>query len=154
MQIRQAEERDLADLARLWQERQLLLQQGDPRIQFPPQAAQRWRAAARAWLAAEDYAFFVATARAAIVGFAVLTIVPGPAGLLPEKLGLLLEMAVDLHAAHRGLGGGLLAQAKAWLRARGIAHLKIESPARYSVEEAFWRGQGGPPRAQTYWLTV
>ncbi len=154
MQIRLAQERDLAAAAQLWRERLFLLQQSDPSILLAPNALAAWTARAKQWLAAEDHAFFVAERQGAVVGYIVLTIVDGPAGLMPERLGALLELAVDLHEKHTGLSGGLLAQAKSWLRERGIRQLQIEAPAYYPVEDAFWQGQGARPRGQTYWLKL
>ena len=90
----------------------------------------------------------------ALLGFIIVAVMDGYPGLQPERLGILEAMAVDLHCAHPGLSGGLLARAKTWLRSQGIAVIEVRAPARYPVEEAFWQGQGAKLRSRTYWLNI
>ena len=142
MQIRPAQPADARAAAQLWFGRMTLLQQTDPRIQFAPDALALWSAAALKWIGDDEVCFLVGEKNGMLIGFAVVGIAPGEPGLHPPRRGLLLEMAVDLHATHRGLSDQLLAHAKRWLDSMGITQLEIDAPARYPVEAAFWRAQG------------
>ena len=154
MQIRLAEPPDIHAAAQLWFERLALLQQTDPHIKLLPDAKARWSRAALRWIGDETVRVFVGEKQGALVGFAVVGIAPGKPGLQPRRRGLLLEMAVDLHATHRGLSDQLLAQARRWLRKSGVAQLDIELPARCPVEAAFWRARGAVSRVDGLRLTL
>ena len=75
-------------------------------------------------------------------------------GLYPERVGALLEMAVDLHCAHAGLSDALLDSAKGWLAKHDVRHLEIDAPARYPVEEAYWRAKRAKARFTGFWLEI
>ena len=140
--------------ASLWADRLALLQQSDSQLRPLPNAICAWADWARKWIADEARAFLVAEDGPALLGFIIVAVMDGYPGLQPERLGILEAMAVDLHCAHPGLSGGLLARAKTWLRSQGIAVIEVRAPARYPVEEAFWQGQGAKLRSRTYWLNI
>lgn len=154
MRIRLAQETDLGAAARLWFDRLALLQQSNARFQPLPDAVSRWRSAAEAWINAEGCAFFVAVQAGALLGFIVVGAADGPAGRRPERIGVVLEMAVDLHQPQPGLSGSLLASAKTWLRAQEIDILAVDAPSAYPVEAAFWQAQGANPHSTSYWLAI
>ncbi|MCY3866632.1 MAG: hypothetical protein OXG68_14440 [Chloroflexi bacterium] len=152
MQIRSALLTDLEAGAQLWHDRIALLQQTDPAFRLLPDAAARWRAKAERWIADDEVGFFVATVDGELVGQVAVRVVAGQPGLYPERVGAVLEMAVDLHRASPGLSDGLLACAKDWLAKQGVRHLVIDVPARYPVEEAFWRARRARARFTRFWL--
>ena len=154
MQIRLAQETDLGAAARLWFDRLALLQQSNARFQPLPDAVNRWCSAAKGWINSEHCAFFVAVQADALLGFIVIGAEEGPAGRQPERIGVVLEIAVDLHQPQRGMSRSLLASAKAWLRAKEIGILAVDAPSAYPVEAAFWQGQGANPHSTTYWLAL
>ena len=63
-------------------------------------------------------------------------------------------MGLDLHQAHKRLGGSLLDSAKSWLDERDIRILTVDLPARYPVEEAFWRSNGAKLRFNEFWMVI
>lgn len=152
--VRVAVEADLPRAAQLWQERAFLLQQSDALQQFQAQPTFDWQRKAKSWLQNDKCAFFVAEVGEHVRAFMVLMIAEGPAGMQPPAVGKVLEMALDLHEPHAGLGSALLEAARTWLKARDIENLVVDVPARYPVEEAFWRAQGGRARYSQHWLTL
>ena len=154
MNIRLAHESDLRPAAALWYERIALLQQMDSGFAPLPDAMQAWKDQAALWLADRRSALFVAEKDAALVGFVAVTAADGRPGLHPRQLGRVMDMGLDLHQPHAGLGGGLLARAKIWLKEHGIAVMVIDLPARYPVEAAFWRSQGAKLRFNQYWMKI
>ena len=124
MQIRLAVPADLHAAARLWQDRMALLQQTDASIKLLPDAAARWRLEAERWITCDSAAFYVAEADGDLAGFAAAQVVPGRPGLQPARLGLILDMAVDLHSTHSGLSEQLLGEVRRWLASRDIHHLE------------------------------
>ena len=72
----------------------------------------------------------------------------------PARIGVLLELAVDLHHPHSWSQRRLLEVAKSWLRSRDIAILEVAAPANYPVEDAFWRAQGAVLSARNYRLRL
>lgn len=148
MRIRLAEASDISAAAQLWFDRVTLLQQTDPGIQLLPDARAQWSAAAASWISEERTRFLVAEDKGRLIGFSVVRIAAGRPGLKPPCRGIMLEMALDLHETHRGLSEQLLERVKRWLAEMGATQLEIEAPARYPVEAAYWRAQGGAPRAE------
>ncbi len=143
MNIRLAKTSDLAGAAQLWFDRITLLQQSDPLTMPLPAAREKWAAAAASWVGAERTQFLVAEQDGALLGFNVVQVAAGRPGLHPARRGILLEMALDLHETHPGLSEQLLRRALRWLSALGVTQLEVDAPARYPVEAAFWRAQGG-----------
>ena len=122
MQIRSAQLIDLEAAAQLWHDRIALLQQTDPAFSLLLDAPAKWRAEAERWIADDQVGFFVATLGNELVGLVAVKVVAGKPGLYPERVGAVLEMAVDLHRARTGLSEGLLARAKDWLAENGVRH--------------------------------
>ena len=154
MRIRLAKSSDLPAAAQLWFDRITLLQQTNPAIKLLPNAREEWSAAAAGWIGDEQVRFIVAECRGALLGFTVVRITAGRPGLHPLHRGVLLEMVVDLHETHRGLSERLLDGAMRWLSALGATQLEVEAPARYPVEAAFWRAQGGALCAERLRLPI
>ncbi len=155
MEIRRARVDDLAAAAALWYERMAMLRESASWVVFAPDAIDRWHGRALDWIDdKDDCAFFVAAADGRILGMAVVTTSDGQPGLQPERNGVLLQLAVDLHQPHSGLSGRLLEAAKSWLRSKGVLNLDICAPANYPVEDAFWRAQGATLSARQYRLRL
>lgn len=154
MKIRPAESSDLESASQLWFDRINLLQQTDWHIHLAPDAISEWRTNARSWIDDEEVGFLIAERNDTLIGFVAVEIAAAEPGLRPKRNGVLLDMAVDLHATHRGLSEQLLDQAKRWLSANEVTQLEVDVPARYPVEAAFWRSQGATLRFERRWLRI
>ncbi len=152
--IRFAVEEDLRRAALIWNERASLLQQSDDLQPLNPERILDWQRQARSWLTNDKCGFFVGEVNKSISGYMVIMISEGPAGLGPAVVGKVIDMAVDLHESRPGLSGALLDEARNWLKARDVGFLIVDVPARYPVEEAFWRAQGARLRFNQNWLTL
>ena len=154
MKIRPAESSDLRAAFQLWFDRIALLQQTDPQIKLSPDAKVEWRRKAEGWIADEGVSFLVAVKDAQLIGFVAVAVEAGKPALQPQRTGVLLEMAVDLHETHHGLSETLLDAARRWLVSMDTTQLVIDVPARYPVEAAFWRAQGARLRFERHWLEL
>ncbi len=154
MKIRRARLADLEAAASLWYERMAMLRESASWVEFAPDTMDRWRVRAKDWIDNADCAFFVAEADGRIVGMAVVTVSEGNPGLNPERSGVLMQLAVDLHQPHSGLSGRLIVAAKSWLLSKGVSVLDVWAPASYPVEDAFWRAQGATLSARHYRLRL
>lgn len=154
MQVRPAMQSDIPQASFLWYERIALLQQTDSYFTPLPSAVQIWESTAQKWLADDRVGFFVAEKDAQVVGYMTVTIANGPVGLRPKYLVKLIDIAMDLHQSHAGLGNQLLDHIRAWMTERNLRVLTIDLPLRYPVEEAFWRSQGAKVRFNEYWMLV
>ena len=154
MRIRMASQTDLEMAAQLWYERIALLRESGANIALAPDAIDAWRQRARNWIGDGEYAFFIAEMNGTVIGLIVVTVIAGQPGLLPDHIGTIMELAVDLHQPHRGLSMALLGQAKAWLKSREVETLEIQAPAHYPVEDAFWRAQGVQLSSRKYRLQI
>lgn len=139
--VRAATPDDLPDLAALWYENTVLQQQADPRIRIAPGGEQVWARAAARWLDEPTTALLVAQGTA-IAGYLLARVQPGTPGLLPERMGVIAEMAIDLHGYHGGAGRHLFDGARAWFAAQDVHEVVIMVSRRHAVEQAFWRALG------------
>ncbi len=154
MDVRPAKQSDISQTSFLWYERIALLQQTDSYFTALPSGVQVWQETATKWIIDDNVGFFVAEVNNDVVGYMVVTLVDGPVGLRPKKLARLIDMGMDLHQSHSGLGGQLLEQVTNWMREQNLRVLTIDLPLRYPVEEAFWRSQGAKARFNEYWMLI
>lgn len=154
MNIRVAQQSDLSHLSFLWYERIALLQQTDTYFTPLPDAMQVWEKQAALWLDDDNVCFFVAEVESVSIGYVSAKIVDGPIGLRPKYMGAILDIGLDLHHTHRNLGGQLVDEVKHWLKERDIRIMMVNLPARYPVEEAFWRSVGGRLRFNEFWMKI
>ena len=154
MNIRPTQHSDLSQLSFIWYERIALLQQSDSYFTPLPDAMQVWQEQAALWINDEQRCFLAAEHNDRLIGYICVLIVDGPIGLQPRQLGNIVDIGVDLHQSHRNLGGQLVDEAKAWLNDRNIRILTIDLPARYPVEEAFWRSIGAKLRFNEFWIMI
>lgn len=150
--VRPATTTDIPRLALLWYEKTVLQQQADPRLRLAPDAAAKWSAAAQGWLEDETRAVFVASSADLPVGYLVAAVENNAPGLLPERIGTLLDLALDAHGYHAGAGRALVNAARDWLRAQGIEQAKVTISRRHAVEQAFWRALGAKDWFDCLWM--
>jgi len=62
--------------------------------------------------------------------------------LASEPAALVVALVVAGRARRRGLGRGLLAEAEAWGRARGLASLRVRTRAERGDAQVFYRARG------------
>jgi len=154
MHVRPAKQSDIPQASFLWYERIALLQQTDSYFTPLPSAMQIWEQSANNWITNPLVGFLIAEADVQVIGYMVVTIVDGPVGLRPKQIGKLIDMGLDLHQSHSGLGGKLLDAIKEWLSEREVRVLTVDVPNQYPVEEAFWLSQGAKARFSNYWMLV
>jgi GNAT superfamily N-acetyltransferase len=152
LKTRPASLNDIPRLASLWYEKTVLQQQADPRFRLAPDALERWSQAAQGWIKDSSFAVFAADAEDAPVGYVVVTIEPGAPGLLPERIGAILDLAIDAHGYHGGVGRALVDAARDWLREQGIEQMRIPVARRHAVEQAFWRALGAKEWFDCLWM--
>jgi GNAT superfamily N-acetyltransferase len=90
-----------------------------------------------------DTCVFVADRGGRILGCLVGTVTSAPPGLLPERCGTVLELAIDSHGrGNGGIGTHLLEAFVGWLRPQGVTIIESRVPASHAIAQAFWRGFG------------
>lgn len=154
MIIRRTQQSDLPKLSHIWYERIALLQQTDFYFTPLPNAMQVWQQHASIWLEDADACFYCAEHDTIPVGFICARVIQGPAGLRPEHLGSVVDIGIDLHQPHRHLGSLMVDAVKDWLNEKDIRILTVDLPARYPVEEAFWRSRGAKLRFNKFWMVI
>jgi hypothetical protein len=135
---------DTPVLTFLRDERYVLLQQAAPRLQTYPA-----RLDFSAVLNSADARVFVATVDDSASGERVagyLAAAVTPLNIIPPvtspDAGYLLELALDAHRYHAGMGRALYRAAAGWLQSEGKTACLIAVPRFYVVEQAFWRSLG------------
>jgi GNAT superfamily N-acetyltransferase len=151
-QIRAAALDDLPTLAHLWHEKMLIQQQTDRRLTLMGDAQTKWVEAAAAWLADESSCLFVADMEGVTAGYILGQVRAAPPGLLPERLGFIVDMALNTHYYAGGMGRRLVRAAREWFEERGVMQVVAAAPYRSPVEQAFWRSQHASEWVDWLWL--
>ena len=154
VQIRAAAPGDIPGMARLWQEKTVVQQQTDRRYRLAPDAEARWSQAVAAWLDDAHVAVFVAERQSELVGYVVVRSQASPPGLLPEQVGVVVDMAVGLHSNQNGLGRQLWDAARTWFTAQGLTRVLAQVPRHVPVEQAFWRAMGAVDAVDVLWMKL
>ena len=152
--IRPADQNDIPAMALLWHEKMTLQQQTDRRFRLAANGRSLWMAAASGWLDDEGYRVYVADRDSEIVGYIVGRIEAAPPGLLPDRLGVIVEIAVGVHSYQSGLGQRLLEPVRDWFRQCGITQMLANVPRRQPVEQAFWRALGATELTEVLWIKL
>lgn len=150
--LRTACQEDLLSLSAIWYENRLVQQQYDLRIRLAPDAQDRWCSAAAEWLIIPDMQVLVYEKDDRVLGYIVGRVELAPPGLLPEQLGVVLELNADLHARESGVGSQLLHELRSWFLERGINQVVARTIGHSVVEHAFWRAQGAADWMAWLWL--
>jgi GNAT superfamily N-acetyltransferase len=150
--VRAATQTDLPELTRLWHEKMVLQQQFDRRLTLTPDSAVRWAEAAADWLSQPDCGVFVAQRDTQLIGYVIGSAGLTLPGLLFDRFGCITDLAVDAHSHQGGLGRLLLSALHEWFSARGIQQMIAYAPHRSTVEQAFWRAQGGAEWIDLLWI--
>lgn len=150
--VRPALNDDIPALTELWYEKWALLSQSDPRIQLALDARARWSSAVSTWLTDPDRCVLVVE-DAHPVGYAVgMVDALLPPGLIPERVGVILDIALDAHGSHAGAARALVDGLRTWFAARDVDQLVVRTPRRQPVEQAFWRALGAADWMDVLWL--
>ncbi len=147
MNIRSASPDDTATLIFLRDERHVLLQQAAPTLREYPA-----RLDFTMILNRPDVQVFVASdgPEDRVSGYIAASLMPLDETLTPPDVpdaGFLLELALDAHRYHAGMGRALYRVAAAWLREQGRTSCLIRVPRYHVVEQAFWRSLGAGNQA-------
>ena len=138
--VRTAQEQDLHQIEGLWQERQALLSQANPRFRAPYRAS--WYDAIQVRL---DMVFVAVDDDEQIVGYI--------AGRMPRAdAGLIDEMALDAHRYHGGVGRTVVRTMRDAFAEMQVSQVFVNVPRYHAVEQAFWRSLGAHKPTMADWM--
>lgn len=147
--VRAATATDIPALADLWHEKTVL--HADRRTALAPNARQAWTAAASTWLDDARIGFFVAVRDDDLIGYVVGQLQPMP-GMMPEQMGLIVDIALDTHGYHGGAGRAMVSALKDWFSANGANRTAVWTPHFDAVGQAFWRSLGASEWMDILWI--
>jgi predicted N-acetyltransferase YhbS len=141
--IRATQPDDLSALYALWQEQVNLLAQSEGRTPSAQPAA--WMHAMHGQL--NDPRVFCLTAVNPADGSLPGYLLASEAGIgalpgMDSRVGLIHELAIDLHRYHPGLARALVEEARAEFARRGVGRVIAFSPRHAVISQAFWRASG------------
>lgn len=147
--VRAARATDLSALAHLWHEKMVL--NADRRSAPAPDGRDAWAAAAQDWLNDQRCGFFAAEQNGVLVGYAVGWLPPMP-GVIPAQIGLITDLALDMHGYHGGAGRALVGALREWFESRGASGTAVLTPHYDAVGQAFWRSLGAAEWMDVLWI--
>ena len=150
--VRPTIEADLPHLVHIWYEKWTLLSQADSRVRLASDAKERWTARAQAWLASADTHMVSALSADSPIGCAVGRMMDAPPGLVPDKMGVVIDMALDGHRSYPGAARMLVGALRTWFAAHGVEQIMVWTARRQPVEQAFWRSLGAVEWMDGLWL--
>ncbi len=154
LEIRFATADDVDGALAIWQETAETRARLDSRYRVASDGLARWRAAFLSGLAEPNRCTAVALRRGALIGYMIGVVQPNLPALLPEQIGVLLELAVDSHGRGGGIGTQLFELLSSWFRERGIQQVELRVPARDAIAQAFWRALGATQLYDYMWVKL
>ena len=136
MDVRKVQKDDITQLLDLWEERQVLLQQADPRFAIHVLDRQGLEASLLNYMDHDAIRILVAVQDDQQVGFIV-------GEITAIGIGKISVMALDAHKYYAGVGRQLYYALKANFEEASVTRVVAIVPRFHAVEQAFWRSLGG-----------
>lgn len=153
--VRRAHRSDAESLLAIWKEAAEALVKADPRFKLTEESPARWRDGLLAWLGRPDMAVFVAErSDGQVIGYIIGTLAENTPGLVPERYGLVSDLAVDYHAKSGGIGRQMLEALKGWFVSQQVSHMEARVPFHHPVAQAFWRAIGASKVYDQLWVKL
>lgn len=153
--VRRAHRDDAEMLVAIWKEAADALVKADPRFKLTDESPARWRDSLMGWLGRPDMAVYVAQKTdGPVIGYIVGQLAENTPGLLPERYGLVLDLAIDYHAKSSGIGRGLFEALKGWFVEQRASHVEARVPFHHPVAQAFWRAIGATKLYDQMWVKL
>ncbi len=152
--VRLATSDDLITIADLCYENRVLQQQADPRLVVTLDSKAIWIEEAAQWLNNPRCTIWVSVRAGRVTGYLIAWLHDMPPGMFPMCVGLVADMAVDLHSSSGGAGQVLLTAARDWFSKHSLDNMIVSVPHRQAVQQAFWRGQGAKTWMDLMWLKL
>jgi hypothetical protein len=150
--VRPAKPNDIPELAQLWLEKMVLVAQSDSRFKLLPDAIVQWSSSAGSWLEDEHCMIYAAEQENHLTGFVMGWIQDAPPGVVPTRIGLITELAVDMHQYQQGLARALITPLREWFNQQGVGAVAAIVPHRHPVQQAFWRSLGASEWVDFMWI--
>jgi hypothetical protein len=150
--VRPAKPNDIPALAQLWLEKMVLVAQSDSRFKLLPDAADQWATQAVLWFSDERCMIYAAEQENHLTGFVMGWIQTAPLGVALERIGLITELALDMHQYQQGLARTLLTPLREWFNHQGVGAVAAIVPHRHPVQQAFWRSLGATEWVDFMWI--
>jgi hypothetical protein len=150
--LRPATAQDLPQLSHLWHEQAMLRAQSDGR--FGTSTIEAWQQHILSLLDHPNATLLVAERQdengptGEIVGYILASVQP----LGYPRLGLIQELALDMHSYQGGVARALVGAARRWFEAQDVNQVAVLVARRHAVEQAFWRALGGNEWMEVLWL--
>lgn len=156
MQVRLAQQADVAILSEYWYDNAVLWQQTHRHLRLANEAQSLWERAALGWIEADRTTMVVSEQRGTLTGCMVGMVQANDPGLLPHRYGLVLQFFLDLHTTLPTLGTGqaLFETVRTHWQQDEITQVRVRLWPNAPVQQAFWRGLGGKAYDEGFWLTI
>lgn len=152
LSTRAANRSDLPSLSALWHEKAVLLAQQDRRFQLEGGARAAWEQAAGEWLENPACLLLILASGVRVVGYVIGWVQAAPPGITIRELGMITDLAVDVHEYHAGGARILVDAARRGFEARGVQQIVVSVPRRSVIEQAFWRAYGAAQWMEWLWI--
>ena len=150
--IHPASSDNLPNLSALWYEKAVILSQQNRRWQPNEQLRAHWEQQAKTLLEDENARVLVAETNTLLMGYIVGFIRPAPSGIASTSIGVIDDLAIDVHRYHGGVARSLVAVLRQWFAEREITHIAVNVPRRDAIAQAFWRAYGVSEWMERLWI--
>ena len=152
MEIREASEKHIPEITKLWMEFMYFNAEIEPFDTSGDNVLTQVETHLRNKITSDDSLVLVAMDNQKVVGYSISQITQIPPFTRGKKLGVIYDMAVTAHYRKKGIGKEMLDQIKAWFRERGIQRIEISVVTKNTIGDSFWREQGFQDYEQILYL--
>lgn len=142
MEIREASERHIPEITRLWMEFLYFNAEIEPFDTSGDNVLTQAETHFRNRITSDDSLVLVAITDQKVVGYSISEITQKPPAFPKQSLGIIYDIAISTGHRGKGIGNKMLDRIEAWFKERGIRRIEISVVTKNTIGSSFWREQG------------
>ena len=152
MEIKEASEKHISQIIRLWMEFMYFNAEIEPFDTSGDRVLTQVETHLRNEITSDDSLVLVAVDDEKVVGYSISRITRIPPFSRGKALGVIYDMAVTSSHRKRGIGRGMLDRIKTWFKERDIHRIELSVVTKNTIGGSFWREQGFKDYEQILYL--
>ena len=142
MEIREASEKHIPEITKLWMEFMYFNAEIEPFDTSGDNVLSQVETHLKNRITSDDALVVVAIDDNKVIGYSISEVTQKPSALRNKNLGIIYDMAITADHRGKGIGKAMLDRIKAWFKERDIKRIEISAVTKKTIGDTFWQEQG------------
>ena len=142
MEIREASEKHIPEITKLWMEFMYFNAEIEPFDTSGDKVLTQVETHLKNKITSDDSLILVAIESNKVVGYSISEITRKRPSTRKKTLGIIYDMAITTDQRGKGIGKEMLDRIKAWFKDRDTKRIEISAVTKNTIGNTFWREQG------------